>query len=869
MKKLCCILLIIALLSPIFFTGVLAEMDENISNNIGSNRYEDGYRYNINGWIYLHIEGEPYERGYQHGYLLADEIVDMIQRWQSIFPQKHSWKIQKFDAMRLFWRKYPEEYKQEIKGIADGIKDRGSMIDGSPVSYKDILTLNEMYESLSRFRRYSVHSLRLRDNWWASGIFSLITSGISSSEEVHTGKCSAFLATGDSTTDGGIIAAHSTYGGKPNDEYWWSNYIAGRWNVLLDIQPTNGHRILMSTSPGLIWSDEDFYQNDAGMILMETTLQLGPWSRLGDPIVIRARKAIQYSDSIDEMVNCLLKKNNGLMANDWLMGDTKTGEIASLELALRHHGLTRTKNGFIWSCNNAKNEKVRWELNSFFGLGFLGRVIGKTFKPDVRDIKFEELLNEHNGKIDVDVAKKIMSTHPIHRISTDCKITSSELINNFGLWAFMGKPDGTDFIANDHPFEEPKPGYTDMPACGWIQLFLPKKTGIYRVVDQENIYGSLSKILWEYETSKGVFGNAIYSSPVRVEDVIYTTSWIGNVSAIDIKSNDLLWDRNIGWSSASSSIVANDIVYVGSSGGLYALNKKTGQIIWKNEIGTVSSKPAFFDSIIYCGSHDRNIYAFNSENGDLEWAYKTDGEVYCSPVINNKILYFGSNDGCLYAIDIKDKVLKWKFVTGGPVVSSPLIIDDALYFGSWDNSLYALDVKTGKSKWKFTTGWGIDSSPAFFDNTIYVGSEDNNFYAVDAKDGTLKWMFTTKGGIQSSPTVYGGSVFFGSSDGKFYALDALNGDLKWSAAPDYYINGIYNYKTRPIVSSPYVDEGMVFVGSTNGKIYCFDAQTFEEPEPVEKEMQVPINTWLFMVISLLCVIFVTGIYLYWARRKYR
>lgn len=34
-------------------------------------RYEDGYRFDQYGWIYLHIEGEPYERGYQHGYLPA------------------------------------------------------------------------------------------------------------------------------------------------------------------------------------------------------------------------------------------------------------------------------------------------------------------------------------------------------------------------------------------------------------------------------------------------------------------------------------------------------------------------------------------------------------------------------------------------------------------------------------------------------------------------------------------------------------------------------------------------------------------------------------------------------------------------------
>ena len=201
MKKLCCILLTVTLLSPTFFISGLAEEKGSATTTISSEKYEYGYRYNTHGWIYLHIEGDPYERGYQHGYLLADEIVDMIDRWNNIFPQKWSWKWQKIDAVRLFWRKYPKEYQQEIKGIAAGVAARGGKIDGSVIDYKDILTLNEMYESLSRFRRYSVYPFRLRDSWWLSGILGLLKSGRSSLEGSHTGKCSAFLATGDSTTD--------------------------------------------------------------------------------------------------------------------------------------------------------------------------------------------------------------------------------------------------------------------------------------------------------------------------------------------------------------------------------------------------------------------------------------------------------------------------------------------------------------------------------------------------------------------------------------------------------------------------------------------------------------------------------------------
>ena len=38
------------------------------------------YRYPAAGWIYLHIEGKPYERGYQHGYLMAREIPEYLER---------------------------------------------------------------------------------------------------------------------------------------------------------------------------------------------------------------------------------------------------------------------------------------------------------------------------------------------------------------------------------------------------------------------------------------------------------------------------------------------------------------------------------------------------------------------------------------------------------------------------------------------------------------------------------------------------------------------------------------------------------------------------------------------------------------------
>ena len=50
-----------------------------------------------NGWIYLHIEGSPKERGFQHGYFLSKEIKESIriisEVWKYQTAMKWSWYV--------------------------------------------------------------------------------------------------------------------------------------------------------------------------------------------------------------------------------------------------------------------------------------------------------------------------------------------------------------------------------------------------------------------------------------------------------------------------------------------------------------------------------------------------------------------------------------------------------------------------------------------------------------------------------------------------------------------------------------------------------------------------------------------------------
>src|SRR3954469_8218224 len=96
-------------------------------------RHGKGYRYPQAGWIVLHIEGEPYERGYQHGKLLAPEIAAHVRCFAAVQSPKapaEAWKLMRTLVNSLFLRRYHREFLEEMKGIADGASAAGAKFDG-------------------------------------------------------------------------------------------------------------------------------------------------------------------------------------------------------------------------------------------------------------------------------------------------------------------------------------------------------------------------------------------------------------------------------------------------------------------------------------------------------------------------------------------------------------------------------------------------------------------------------------------------------------------------------------------------------------------------------------------------------------------
>ncbi|KYK29805.1 hypothetical protein AYK20_00280 [Thermoplasmatales archaeon SG8-52-1] len=843
------------ILFPIFIPNTVAEEINHKSDIITSGKYGKGYRYNIQGWVYIHIEGEPYERGYQYGYLASNEINDIFQRWINFEYQRVKiFKLSKFrnpeklwDFFRLkanksFSKYIPDEYIEEIKGLTDGLNAREINIFNRNIEFDDILAFQFIQDIDYRCFLYPKKRFQpLRRLYF--NINQLISKD---NDDSHSGHCTAFIATGNATINGEIVVAHSSI---------FPHYISERCNIILDVQPSKGNRFIMTCPPGSLWSQEDWYQNEKGIILTETELYpQGPWKKRGIPKGVRSRTAIQYSNNIDEIIDLLIKGNNGLIPNEWLIGDTKKGEIASIQLALINKPIKRTFNGFYWSCSIPHDIRVHSEL---WGVPtFLFRILSKRL-PQILTTdtaeKFIELGEQYYGNIDTNIAKKIMSTTPIYEKTSDCKVTCSKLIDRMGLFVFMGRPDGEQYTPTDQEKKKFQ-GITELPSCGWLEIYPPKSLPINIKSSNSLTEEKNCKVLWKYETENAK--NIDYSKSTVSENIVYTSMSTGNILTLNTNSGTLNWKDKID-EKIIDSVVFKDLYFVGGENGLYAFEKETGKIKWKQFVGYISCRPVIANNLVIAGCYNGNIYAFDVSSGKISWTKSfIEPTIISEPSKNN--IFVGAGDSC-YAFDIDNKEIIWEFKTNGKISASPKISNKDVYVGSWDGNLYALDSQTGNLKWTFNTGWGIVTTPALSKDLIFVASNDNNFYAINRENGNLEWNFNCKSAIHSNPIVYGDYVLFGSDDGRFYALKKIDGDIAWSFTPSYYIkDDALNYLTTPILSDPFVKDGIVYI-SAKGTIYALDVQTIEKQEIALKNSSFNLFNIFIILVSILIVMILISI----------
>lgn len=310
-------------------------------------------------------------------------------------------------------------------------------------------------------------------------------------------------------------------------------------------------------------------------------------------------------------------------------------------------------------------------------------------------------------------------------------------------------------------------------------------------------------------------------------------------------NNSVLWSNTTGGGDAyGSPVVSDGRVFVGSADGyLYCFSLYTGERLWRTYISSsdfgIASTPAVANDhvVIFCSGDDA-LHRLRVSDGGINWSYDPGGGAYggSSPAIANGRIYFGSGNRYLYCIDEISGTLIWSYQTDfGPVrnygiQSSPAVANGRVFVGACDGYIYAFNESQPSAPsadyfWRKNLFDAVFASPAVAYGRVYVGSGYYNYgegvgshtmFCLDELTGLEIWSFTTFSDILSSPAVAYDRVYFTSTDGQLYCVDANSS----GPTPAMY----WSNTTTDTWSSPSVADGKVIVGSRgNNQIYCFDA----------------------------------------------
>ncbi|MHC4471575.1 MAG: outer membrane protein assembly factor BamB family protein [Planctomycetota bacterium] len=284
----------------------------------------------------------------------------------------------------------------------------------------------------------------------------------------------------------------------------------------------------------------------------------------------------------------------------------------------------------------------------------------------------------------------------------------------------------------------------------------------------------------KFRTPLGIYGDS-GASVAMVGDAVIVGTRVGEVTAIDANLGQVLWRRDAG-GAVSADIIADPkkpVVYVTETGGrVLALDAKDGKVLWTADAEAApDSSVAVHMGQVYVGSYDRRqIRAFSAIDGSRGWERRVDGPVAGSVTAHGNYVGFGCDDRQVYVLSAVRKSIVDSFRVNAAVKARPLIHGESVFFGSVDRSFYCFRVGRGDSPaWSRRLGPPgamVLAGAAISGNRVYVGCTNGTLFCLDTRQkGKDLWQFQTGGKIVSRPVIADGVVYVTSTNGKVYAIE--------------------------------------------------------------------------------------------------
>ena len=237
----------------------------------------------------------------------------------------------------------------------------------------------------------------------------------------------------------------------------------------------------------------------------------------------------------------------------------------------------------------------------------------------------------------------------------------------------------------------------DYPFNSEIKIFDNK----FFVIDLKNVLRCYfikdGSECWSIETEKTLTITNSKNSLLIDENVVYFINNLGDLTAVDIFSGDLVWQLptqssdiiNMTYIFKNSKLVSDgkSIFFSNNKNEFYSINIKNGSINWINDISS-SLTPILIKNLIITISDNGFLFVIDKEKGniikikDIYKIYKDKNREKTKPIgfsISQDKIYLSNDDGKLLILDLKtSNVLKVENIARN-IMSKPFLHNNHLF----------------------------------------------------------------------------------------------------------------------------------------------------------------------------------------------
>ena len=202
---------------------------------------------------------------------------------------------------------------------------------------------------------------------------------------------------------------------------------------------------------------------------------------------------------------------------------------------------------------------------------------------------------------------------------------------------------------------------------------------------------------WNYETEKALTITNAKNSLFVSENSIYFINNLGDLTAVDTSSGNLLWQLptqssdiiNITYNFKNSKLVSEgkSIFFSNNKNEFYSIDLKNGSINWINDISS-SLTPVLIKNLIITISDNGYLFMIDKEKGniikikDIFKIYKEKNRKKIKPTgfsISQDKIYVSNNDGKIIVLELTTgNVLKVEKIAG-KIMSKPFLFNNHLF----------------------------------------------------------------------------------------------------------------------------------------------------------------------------------------------